>query len=109
MNLLALKTVMDAYQGVYKDGTNNTRDYSRFSGIFFLSRTVVIILMSVMDSGSYNYFSLRYFRLDSHPYHSSISPSKVTSLLHHGLPFHLLTCCNRLGYQCTTNKDRLCG
>lgn len=44
---------MDAYQGVYKDGTNNTRDYHWFSGIFFLSRTVVIILMSVMDSDSY--------------------------------------------------------
>lgn len=53
MNSLALKTVMDAYQGVYKDGTNNTRDYHWFSGIFFLSRTVVIILMSVMDSDSY--------------------------------------------------------
>lgn len=49
-NSLALKTFMDAYQGAYKDGTNNTRDYRYFSGIFFLTRTSVIITIASLNS-----------------------------------------------------------
>ena len=49
-NSLALKTIMDAYQGIYKDGTNNTRDYRYFSGIFFISRAATIIVLSSMNS-----------------------------------------------------------
>ena len=55
-NSLALKTIMDAYQGIYKDGTNNTRDYRYFSGIFFISRAATIIILSSMYS--YYFISL---------------------------------------------------
>ena len=40
-NFLALRIFMDVFQGHYKDGTNNTRDYRFFSGIFFLMRFVL--------------------------------------------------------------------
>ena len=49
-NSFALKTVMDAYQGIYKDGTNNTRDYRYFSGIFFLARAVIAVVLGTMNS-----------------------------------------------------------
>ena len=52
-NSLALKAVMDAYQGIYKDGTNNTRDYRYFSGIFFLARTVIVVVLGSMNSYSF--------------------------------------------------------
>ena len=47
---LALKTFMDAYQGMYKDGTNNTRDYRYFSGVFFICRTTMIIIVASISS-----------------------------------------------------------
>ena len=49
-NSLALRTFMDVYQGNYKDGTNNTRDYRYFSGVFFLARTAVIISLASLHS-----------------------------------------------------------
>ena len=49
-NSLALRTFMDVYQGNYKDGTNNTRDYRYFSGMFFLARTAVIISLASLNS-----------------------------------------------------------
>ena len=49
-NSLALRTFMDVYQGNYKDGTNNTRDYRYFSGVFFLARTAVIISLVSLNS-----------------------------------------------------------
>ena len=49
-NSLALHTFMDVYQGNYKDGTNNTRDYRYFSGVFFLARTAVIISLASLNS-----------------------------------------------------------
>ena len=41
-NFLALRIFMDVFQGHYKDGTNNTRDYRFFSGIFFWTRFVLV-------------------------------------------------------------------
>ena len=35
-NFLVLRIFMDVFQGHYKDGTNNTRDYRFFSGDIFL-------------------------------------------------------------------------
>ena len=55
-NSLALKTFMDAYQGTYKDGTNNTRDYRYFSGVFFILRTTVIVILASMNS--YYFYNL---------------------------------------------------
>ena len=49
-NSLALHTFMDVYQGNYKDGTNNTRDYRYFSGVFFFARTAVIISIASLNS-----------------------------------------------------------
>ena len=45
-NSLALRTFIDIYQGIYKDGTNNTRDCRYFSGVFFLARTAVIVSLA---------------------------------------------------------------
>ena len=49
-NSLVLHTFMDAFQGNYKNGTNSTRDYRYFTGIFFLSKTFVILSFTVFDS-----------------------------------------------------------
>ena len=47
---LKLKTFMDVFQGHYKDGTNNTRDYRFFSGIFFVTRFVILVNFIVLSS-----------------------------------------------------------
>ena len=49
-NSLALRTFMDIYQGIYKDRTNNTRDYCYFSGVFFKARTAVIVSLAALNS-----------------------------------------------------------
>ena len=41
---------MDVFQGSYKDGTNNSKDYRFFSGLFFLSRTFMIAGMATLKS-----------------------------------------------------------
>ena len=49
-NCVYLHTFMDAFQGNYKDGANNTRDYRYFAGVFFLLRTVFIVVMPWLNS-----------------------------------------------------------
>ena len=49
-NFQALRTFMDVFQGSYKDGTNNSKDYRFFSGLFFLSRTFMIAGMATLKS-----------------------------------------------------------
>ena len=49
-NFLALRTFMDVFQGHYKDGTNNTRDYRFFSGIFFWTRYILVTIFIVVNS-----------------------------------------------------------
>ena len=44
MNCYALHTFADVFQGCYKDGTNGTRDYRYFAGLYFLLRIVIVIL-----------------------------------------------------------------
>ena len=41
-NFIALRIFLDTFQGYYKDGTNNTRDYRFFAGIFFLARFTLV-------------------------------------------------------------------
>ena len=41
---------MDVYQGNYKDGTNNTRDYRYFSGVFFLAILIFTMKSYVFPS-----------------------------------------------------------
>ena len=49
-NSLALKTFMDVYQGSYKNGTENTRDYRFFSGIFFCTRLLLVASFYLINS-----------------------------------------------------------
>ena len=42
LRCLPLHIFMDAFQGCYKNGTDGTRDYRYFSGIYFVLRFVVI-------------------------------------------------------------------
>ena len=49
-NSVKLKIFMDVFQGNYKDGTNNTKDYRFFSGVFFLSRFVLIAVFVLLNS-----------------------------------------------------------
>ena len=51
---IALKTFMDVFQGNYKDRTNNTRDYRFFSGVFFITRFVILVNFISLSS----FFSL---------------------------------------------------
>ena len=44
MNCYALHTFADIFQGCYKDGTNGTRDYCYFAGLYFVMRIVIIFL-----------------------------------------------------------------
>ena len=56
-NSVILKTFMDVFQGNYKDGTNGTRDYRFFSGIFFCTRFFIIGSFILLNSQ----FSLMFF------------------------------------------------
>ena len=49
-NSLALRTFVEVFQGNYKDGTNNTRDYRFFSGVFFLNRFVLMATFVLLNS-----------------------------------------------------------
>ena len=49
-NFLALRIFMDVIQGQYKDGTNNTRDYRFFSGIFFWTRYILVACFILLSS-----------------------------------------------------------
>ncbi len=49
-NSQVLRTFMDVFQGNYKDGTNNTRDCRYFAGIFFVSRTLIVLAIICLNS-----------------------------------------------------------
>ena len=49
-NFHGLRTFMDVYQGHYKDGTDNNRDYRFFSGIFFVTRLVLLASFILLNS-----------------------------------------------------------
>ena len=49
-NYLTLRTFMDVFQGNYKDGTNNTRDYRFFSGVFFITRFIIVGSFLLLNS-----------------------------------------------------------
>ena len=56
-NSVILRTFMDVFQGNYKDGTNGTRDYRFFSGIFFCTRFFIVGSFIFLNSQ----FSLMFF------------------------------------------------
>ena len=56
-NSVILRTFMDVFQGNYKDGTNGTRDYRFFSGIFFCTRFFIVGSFLLLNSQ----FSLMFF------------------------------------------------
>ena len=49
-NFHGRRTFMDVYQGHYKDGTDNNRDYRFFSGIFFVTRLVLLASFILLNS-----------------------------------------------------------
>ena len=44
VNSLALRTLVETFQGCYKDGTNGTRDYRYFAGLYFILRIIFVLL-----------------------------------------------------------------
>ena len=49
-NFLALRIFMDVFQGNFKDGTNGSRDYRFFSGIFFLMQFILAAIFFIVNS-----------------------------------------------------------
>ena len=49
-NSVTLRTFMDVFQGNYKDGTNGTRDYRFFAGVFFMTRFVLVAIFMLLSS-----------------------------------------------------------
>ena len=49
-NFIALRIFIDTFQGNYKDGTNNTRDYRFFAGVFFLTRFILVAAFVFISS-----------------------------------------------------------
>ena len=47
LNREVVRSFMEAFQGCYKDGTNNTRDCRYFSGVYLLVRIVLFTLYSI--------------------------------------------------------------
>ena len=45
-----LQAILDTFQGCYKDGTNGTRDYRYFAGVYFLLRLVLFALFAFTTS-----------------------------------------------------------
>ena len=53
-NSQVLRTYMDVFQGHYKDGTDNSRNFRFFSGVFIAVRIIAIVQFSLFNS----YFSI---------------------------------------------------
>ena len=53
LNSHALCTFMDVFQGTFKDGTNGTRDYRSFSGLFLLLEFLLVMVFSWTLSSTY--------------------------------------------------------
>ena len=51
-NSLTLRTFMDVFLGPFKDRTNSSKDFRFLAGIFFLCRTIMIILLTFVYSAS---------------------------------------------------------
>ena len=49
-NSVVLRTFIDVFRGNYKDGTNGTKDYRFFSGIFFCTRFFIVGGFLVLNS-----------------------------------------------------------
>ena len=49
-NSLVLRTYMDVFQGHYKDGTDNSKDFRYFAGIFLVARVVAVIQIPLFNS-----------------------------------------------------------
>ena len=54
-NFFSLRVFMDVFQGVYKNGTDNSKDFRYFSGCFFLLRMISVFLLM------YTNFHLAFF------------------------------------------------
>ena len=53
LNSLTLRTFVDVFQGPFKDGTNNTRDYRYFSGCILLVPLILYLTFSLTQSSVY--------------------------------------------------------
>ena len=51
-NSQGLRTYMDVFQGHYKDGTQNTKDFRYFSGVFLIIRMFVVAQFPLLNSYS---------------------------------------------------------
>ena len=49
-NSHTLRTFMDVFQGHYKDGTNQSRDFRYFAGVYFVGRTVCVAVFALLNS-----------------------------------------------------------
>ena len=53
LNSLTLRTFVEVFQGPFKDGTNNTRDYRYFSGCILLVPLILYLTFSLTQSSMY--------------------------------------------------------
>ena len=53
LNSLTLRTFVEVFQGHFKDGTNNTRDYRYFSGCILLVLLILNLTFSLTQSSMY--------------------------------------------------------
>ena len=49
-NSPVLRTYMDVFQGHYKDGTENSKDFRYFAGIFLVLRVIIIVQFPLFNS-----------------------------------------------------------
>ena len=49
-NTQGLRAFMDVFQGHYKNGTNQSKDFRYFSGVYFVARTVFVSLFALLNS-----------------------------------------------------------
>ena len=47
INSHALHTFIEIFQGCFKDGTNDTRDYRYFAGLYFILRVVLLLIYAL--------------------------------------------------------------
>ena len=53
LNSLTLRTFVEVFQGPFKDGTNNTRDYRYFSGCILLVPLILNLTFLLTQSSMY--------------------------------------------------------
>lgn len=86
------RSFMDVFLYTYKDGTNNSKDFRYFAGVFLSTMPGCYIVVHLHELPLCHYIQRNSsFYCSFH--HGHMSPSNVTQLFHYRLQFHFFWTC----------------